>query len=327
MRCEAPKGSAGRCGQCAKAKVDCRYTSVPAVQIVNGVTDALPDVPDSGARLSTLEGNVARLLEIMERGMGGVAPPAQHAPGMMLPQPVAPQTAASHFPLDSGVGAPQVHPGMMQMPPVHAPYADQSGAMMDMGYGGEQWIGGAAPGEQSANHGLSSTGGAFDAFVPDSADMASGGGAGVMSRWPGRQSDARSDPSPTLAMQNRVQFAQPTTGISLSPTALSDHRRTPHSQQHDSTTADGEASATQARPIPDYGKASRIAALNDPSAAEAPFRSLTYNPDTYRNAELSDKDDDAAAGPSGGKTPKRGRGDPIDRGIFTEEHARALFTL
>ncbi len=79
-------------------------------------------------------------------------------------------------------------------------------------------------------------------------------------------------------------------------------------------------SATQARPIPRAGAGSRMAAFTEPSAHEAPFRPLTYNPDTFRNAEID-------GGPVAGGTPKRGRGDPLDRGIFSEGEARVLFDL
>ncbi|GMK54054.1 hypothetical protein CspeluHIS016_0106400 [Cutaneotrichosporon spelunceum] len=75
---------------------------------------------------------------------------------------------------------------------------------------------------------------------------------------------------------------------------------------------------THARPIPRAGAGSRMAAFTDPSSHEAPFRPLTYNPDTFRNTEIDGE-------PLGAGTPKRGRGDPIDRGIFSEAEARRLF--
>jgi hypothetical protein len=95
--------------------------------------------------------------------------------------------------------------------------------------------------------------------------------------------------------------------------SISPHTKTPASL-HD------EYSATQARPIPRAGAGSRMAAFTEPGAHEAPFRPLTYNPDTFRNAEID-------GGPVVGGTPKRGRGDPLDRGIFSEGEARALFDL
>lgn len=80
----------------------------------------------------------------------------------------------------------------------------------------------------------------------------------------------------------------------------------------------------QARPIPKVVSGRRMAAFTDPEAYEAPFRPLAYNPDTFRNAEITAANSDA--GDEGAHTP-RSRGDPIDEGVLTEEGARALFNL
>jgi hypothetical protein len=63
----------------------------------------------------------------------------------------------------------------------------------------------------------------------------------------------------------------------------------------------------------------------DAFSAEAPFRSVTYNPDTYRNEEITEDVQIGLA--DGGKTPKRGKGDPLDLGVIEEALARQLFTL
>ena len=72
--------------------------------------------------------------------------------------------------------------------------------------------------------------------------------------------------------------------------------------------------SAQARPLPKVGSDRRMAAFRESFAYEAPFRSIAYNPDTYRNAEVESE-------------PSRRRGDPIDLGIFTEDKARELFAL
>lgn len=119
-------------------------------------------------------------------------------------------------------------------------------------------------------------------------------------------------------------------GISTSPIAIADTPRSLHSNK---SSAHERHTSAQARPLPKYGTASRMAVFTDPLSHEAPFRSLTYNPDTYRNFEMAD-DDSITTAPtgktgkdSGGKTPKRGIRDPIDNGIMSEAEAKALFSL
>ncbi len=85
-----------------------------------------------------------------------------------------------------------------------------------------------------------------------------------------------------------------------------------------------DISPSQARPIPKVLPSTRMAAFTEASSHEAPFRSLAYNPDTFRNAEFSRA---ASEERQEVKTPKRGGGDPIDRGVFSLEEARELFEL
>lgn len=94
----------------------------------------------------------------------------------------------------------------------------------------------------------------------------------------------------------------------------------------------GEASMksppTRSRPIPRVAAAYRMATLADPSSHEAPFRPLTYHPDIFRNSEMSRQaSPEPSAQSNGRRTPKSGKGDAVELGIFSEEHARALFAL
>lgn len=141
---------------------------------------------------------------------------------------------------------------------------------------------------------------------------------------------------PTTLQAGRQQRVESIPTVhSVSPNTSCDARKTPGSL-HDGHHTSSEYNAAQARPIPKAGVGSRMAAFTEPSSHEAPFRPLTYNPDTFRNAEMSGPSreensngiyDDDGSRAQGGSTPKRGRGDPIDRGIFVEEEARALFDL
>lgn len=100
------------------------------------------------------------------------------------------------------------------------------------------------------------------------------------------------------------------------------HFVSPGSQNTDkrlSATSSPAMHLAEARPLPRYRSNSRM----DAFSPEAPFRSVTYNPDTYLNAEITD--DRPLA--NGGKTPKRGKGDPLDLGVIEETLARQLFTL
>lgn len=121
--------------------------------------------------------------------------------------------------------------------------------------------------------------------------------------------------------------------VSTSPNGLAD---TPHSHHSTKSSAHERHASAQARPIPKYGTASRMAAFTDPLSHEAPFRSLTFNPDTFRNVEMVEDGPDESiptgstgviARGDGGKTPKRGIRDPIDNGVMGESEAKALFTL
>lgn len=85
---------------------------------------------------------------------------------------------------------------------------------------------------------------------------------------------------------------------------------------------------TRSRPIPRVAAAYRMATLTDPSSHEAPFRPLTYHPDVFRNSEMSRQaSPEPSALSNGRRTPKSGKGDAIELGIFSEEQARALFAL
>lgn len=144
--------------------------------------------------------------------------------------------------------------------------------------------------------------------------------------FPGPTLPAQSNTWPPTAVPRWNDPPPPTSG---SPLAVAD---TPLSHHSNKSSANERYGSAQARPIPKYGTASRMAAFTDPLSHEAPFRSLTYNPDTYRNAELVGEGSDEAnlvvpTNGDGGKTPKRGIRDPIDNGIMGEEEAKALFSL
>lgn len=290
LRCEAADPASGetRCAHCLKMDLECTFDN----PLPSHVVERTRQVDDKDGRLTKLENNVARLLDIMERNSADRA---------------APQ-------VEGNVSAP-----------------DQTNASMpDLAQ--------SAPHDQSSMHVL-----AHVAGEPPS-------GLDNLDNWTGP------DPlnmtlfnNPTPAPPPSASFSAPLPApwtqsgatrwdempvMPASPPALAD---TPHSHHSNRSSIQDRHASAQARPIPKYGTASRMAAFTDPLSHEAPFRSLTYNPDTFRNVELAEEGPDESmptTGSSGtmgrddgGKTPKRGVKDPIDNGVMGEAEARALFTL
>lgn len=113
------------------------------------------------------------------------------------------------------------------------------------------------------------------------------------------------------------------TGPAMTPGELSG--RSGHRRDASGST---KSPPMRSRPIPRVAAAYRMATLADPSSHEAPFRPLTYNPDTFRNSEMSRQTSpEPGTQDNGRRTPKSGKNDAIELGIFAEEQARALFAL
>lgn len=254
------------------------------------------DTSDGDQRLSKLEANVVKLLEMMEKRMS----PVQRSESLQPAQAIPPgEQAARAGPTDAS--SDMAPPDLDQFTA-----NDQIPVSSDPGF--DVWL---SPTTEMPQRDIGSNnfGNLFDSLVSVATDHAE-----------------VSFPSPQATL-TRPRVPSTTTALTASPNT-SDTRKTPASLHDAHTPSTG---AAKARPIPRADVGSRMAAFTEPSSHEAPFRPLAYNPDTFRNAEMADRGHDSIDGASddGGaqSTPKRGRGDPIDRGIFTEEEARLLFDL
>lgn len=330
-----------RCAHCAKMDLVCEYTNpAPSHAVLDDGSDFTSEGKDGNQRLSQLEANVAKMLQMLQSGavFGGSSGQGQPTSAMESTMESAmfpPQPPRSYYPSD---------PSPMQQPTVNHAQTSSLAAMATLALAGEP-----------SHMGNSSE---FDQWFPQS-DMSGGSPLGL-SRDTGSSFGATTnalttrvayDPgSGTLGhssnspIHRRVEFAP--TGFSVSPNAPSDtaksHKSGVSQSDPHSLPNDEQYNQAQARPLPKVPAASRMAAFRDSSSHEAPFRSLTYNPDSYRNVEISEESSgdgrpggasggmqsmNGVGGGEGGKTPKRGRGDPIDRGVFLEKEARALFSL
>lgn len=294
----------------------CRYTN-PAPSVVDSSGDSSQRIGvdgEGGQRLSRLEDNVAKLLDLM----AGQSQ-ARQTPTMNIPLMTTGSSTTSH--LDHSRQLPHQTSYSRMLPPTYDTSGfthDLNGASTGMDLG---WL------QDDSFNFLS---------IPTSTDQ--------QSQPTSIPSHAHSDLSAGQTFtfrasgSNTTQIPPVSNMPELSPNAPSDTSKSrlsasgnrPHSEESPYTSA-------HARPIPITAAASRMAAFTDPSAHEAPFRSLTYNPDTYRNVEMSEdanRDDVSLTGATAGAQSedgrgvvKYGRGDPVDRGIFTEAEARSLFAL
>lgn len=319
----------------------CEYTNpAPSHAVLDDGSDFAAGGQDGNQRLSQLEANVAKMLQMLQSGavFGGSSGQGQPTTAMESTMESAifpPQPPQGYYPPD---------PSPMQQSSIGHAQPSSLATMATLALAGE-----------SSNIGNSSE---FDQWFPQS-EMSGGSPLGL-SRDTGSSFGITNNALPTRVaydtgsgtfahssnspIHRRVEFAP--TGFSVSPNAPSDTAKSHKSglSQSDphSLPNDEQYNQAQARPLPKVPAASRMAAFRDSSSHEAPFRSLTYNPDSYRNVEISEEGSgdgrtggamsgtqsrNGVGGGEGGKTPKRGRGDPIDRGVFVEKEARALFSL
>lgn len=310
LRCQAPDSSSSekRCAHCVRTDVDCKYTNpLPpqAASSLNRAASRAPDAPDGNERLSKLEANVVKLLEIMEKK---TTPPL---PAESTSAAVGRHGESWH---ESSGGPSVQRPAMASYPSTQTCTLEELSHLATHD---------SAPAASSGD---------FDAWLSPSIETTTAprdpGFGNLFDTLVTAATDHAEmplpSPQPPAVMHHRLSST--TTAASVSPVNSVETKRTPasvHDSHHPSS-----GGAAQARPIPKAGAGSRMAAFTEPLSHEAPFRPLAYNPDTFRNTEMVDEGNGELSIVGGGQsTPKRGRGDPIDRGIFQEDEARSLFAL
>jgi hypothetical protein len=320
--CERP-GASDRCDHCERVDILCVYSSpAPGNGEQGGRGPSHRGRSFESNRLIQLETGVTKLLELL--GGGGVCdrtPPVHASTSLDVPP-----SQVGTFPFSSFTEVAEAIEGF------------ESGGAVDthvgqIGSGSNTHRASVAVGDaQPSTNAWRSHNSALASVTPGLFDFSSGlNGMAPLHPRPsdtGNTSFERQTPI-SSSLSNLSHVAHVLAPHSTSPLAPSEAAKSQKSHKSPTSVLDDRYSP-HARPIPEFGTASRLAAFADPCSHEAPFRCLTYNPDTYRNAELPgqvDQDDYMGAVAAGGKTPKRGQGDPIDRGVFGETDSRALFEL
>lgn len=313
LRCQAADASAEekRCAHCAKMDLICRYTNPApghaASDTASGGIEAV--APLGQERLAKLEENVSKLLELVgSKAEQRMSVSNDHGNGQGNSDITFPRQQQLYTDYPTSQTHAHARPVNNPNPPFPPGVSPQR----------TEWNGW-LPG---VNDGLFLLSGA----APDQAVPSTSGPSSIYT------TQAYNPPSLAVDLSRSTN-----TNYNASPNAPSD---TAKSRASDRAHADdGQYTSAPARPLPVTAAASRMAAFTDPSSHEAPFRSITYNPDTYRNVEMegetsAGKDDIPLSGSLGVGAGKEeqggalyGKGDPIDRGIFMEQEARALFSL